>query len=85
MVDFFKRFGDMSKLLHITTRWWRPLTGWACTVNAWVILVILPLQGVHLKAEELYAMLAFNGLVVGLRGWEKMRANTTNTSEYPMG
>lgn len=62
-----------SRRLKATTVWWRPLAGWACTANVWLILVVLPVQGVHIKAEELYAMLAFDALVIGLRGWEKYK------------
>ena len=64
----------MSRRLKATTVWWRPVAGWACTANVWLVLVVLPLRDIHIKAEELYAMLAFDGLVIGLRGWEKLRA-----------
>ena len=65
---------QVSRRLKATTVWWRPVTGWACCANAWLILVVLPAMGTHIKAEELYAMLAFDGLVIGLRGWEKLKA-----------
>jgi len=66
---------EVSRLLRATSSWWRPIIGWACTANAWIVLVILPINGVHIAAEELYAMLTFDALVVGIRGFEKLRAN----------
>lgn len=83
MVNFTLSY--VSKRLLATAAWWRPITGWACTVNAWLILVILPLMGVHTKSDELYAMLAFDGLVIGLRGWEKLKSSNSEYSNvnYP--
>ncbi len=65
---------EISRRLRATSVWWRPVAGWACTANVWLVLVILPAMGINIPAEELYAMLAFDGLVIGLRGWEKLKA-----------
>lgn len=65
---------EISKRLKATSAWWRPVAGWACTANVWIVLVVLPIMGINIPAEELYAMLAFDGLVIGLRGWEKLKA-----------
>jgi len=32
------------------------------------------MRGIHIPSDELYAMLGFDALVIGIRGWEKMRA-----------
>lgn len=66
--------GLVSRRLAATSAWWRPIIGWACTCNAWLILVLLPMRGIHIPSDELYAMLGFDALVIGIRGWEKMRA-----------
>lgn len=71
--DFIGPDNWATKALRATSQWWRPIIGWACTVNVGLVLVYLPLAEREVPADILYAMLSFDALVVGLRGWEKWK------------